>query len=143
MFIGEYRHNLDAKGRVALPARFRDELKGGAVVTRGLDNALTLYTNAEWEKIARKLSALPLTNASARAFVRHILAGAMAVDIDSVGRVVVPQYLRKFANLSGTLIIAGLYNRIEIWNESDWQAYQESALKDTENIAEQLTDLGV
>ena len=84
-----------------------------------------------------------LTNASARAFVRHILAGAMAVDIDNVGRVVIPQYLRKFANLSGTVIIAGLYNRIEIWNESDWQAYQESALKDTENIAEQLTDLGV
>ncbi|MBP6930296.1 cell division/cell wall cluster transcriptional repressor MraZ, partial [Patescibacteria group bacterium] len=104
---------------------------------------LTLYASAEWEKIAHKLSALPLTNASARAFVRHMLAGAMAVDIDSVGRVVIPQYLRKFANLSGTVIIAGLYNRIEIWNESDWQAYQDNALKETENVAEKLTDLGV
>lgn len=143
MFIGEYKHSLDSKGRLAIPARFREQLKGGAVVTRGLDNCLTLYTQTQWEKIASQLSELPVSNANARAFARLMLAGAMTVDIDRVGRIVIPQYLRKFASLSGTVVVAGLYNRIELWNEKDWQAYQDSSEQDAGNIAEKLTDLGV
>jgi len=143
MFIGEYKHNLDAKGRLAIPAKFRDELKGGAVVTRGIDNCLTLYTLQQWQKIADQLANLPTSNPSARAFARLMLAGAMAVDIDRVGRIIIPQYLRKFAHLSQAVVIAGLYNRIELWNEKEWQAYQAKAEKDTGNIAGKLTELGV
>ncbi len=143
MFIGEYKHNLDTKGRLAIPAKFRDELKGGAVVTRGLDNCLTLYTLNQWQIIADQLSKLPISNPNARAFTRLMLAGAMVVDIDKAGRIVIPQYLRKFANLSGAVVIAGLNTRIELWNEKDWQAYQEKAEGEAGDIAGKLTELGV
>lgn len=143
MFIGEYNHNLDAKGRVAIPVKFRTALKGGAVVTRGVDNCLTVYSADEWSSIAARLADLPATNQNARAYTRLMLAGAMAVDIDRSGRIVIPQYLRKFANLSGPVILAGLYNRIEIWNEKDWQAYCKKTESEAVNIANELTDLGV
>jgi len=143
MFIGEYNHNLDAKGRVAIPVKFRTALKGGAVVTRGVDNCLTVYSADQWGNIAARLADLPATNQNARAYTRLMLAGAMAVDIDRSGRIVIPQYLRKFANLSGPVILAGLYNRIEIWNEKDWQAYCKKTESEAVNIANELTDLGV
>ena len=143
MFIGEYTHNLDDKGRVAVPAKFREELRGGAVVTRGLDQCLTLYTKESWQQMAEKLSALPTTDQNARAFARLMLAGAMAVELDRAGRIVIPQYLRKFANLSGSVVVAGLYNRIELWNQKDWQAYQAKAETGASDIASQLTDLGL
>jgi MraZ protein len=143
MFIGEYKHNLDTKGRLAIPSKFRDDLKGGAVVTRGLDNCLTLYTLNQWQIIADQLSKLPISNPNARAFTRLMLAGAMVVDIDKAGRIVIPQYLRKFANLSGAVVIAGLNTRIELWNEKDWQAYQEKAEGEAGDIAGKLTELGV
>jgi len=143
MFIGEYNHNLDAKGRVAIPVKFRAALKGGAVVTREVDNCLNLYSADQWETIASRLSELPATNQNARAYSRLRLAGAMAVDIDRSGRIVIPQYLRKFANLSGPVVLAGLYNRIEIWNEKDWQAYCKKTESEAVSIANELTDLGV
>jgi MraZ protein len=143
MFIGEYTHNLDDKGRLAVPVKFREALKGGAVVTRGIDRCLTLYPLAQWQKMAERLSDLPASNADARSFVRLMLAGAMEVEIDRVGRIVVPQYLRKFANLSGAVVVAGLYSRVELWNQKDWQAYQEAAEVDAGDIASKLTDLGV
>ena len=143
MFIGEYKHNLDTKGRLAIPSKFRDDLKGGAVVTRGLDNCLTLYTLNQWQIIADQLSKLPISNPNARAFTRLMLAGAMVVDIDKAGRIVIPQYLRKFANLSGAVVIAGLNTRIELWNEKDWQVYQEKAEGEAGDIAGKLTELGV
>lgn len=143
MFIGEYKHNLDAKGRLAVPAKFREALKGGAVVTRGIDNCLTLYTVAQWRKIADQLSNLPSSNPNARAFTRLMLAGAMVVDIDRAGRIIIPQYLRKFAHLSQGVVVAGLYNRIELWNEKDWQAYQKKAEEKTGDIAGKLTEWGV
>jgi len=143
VFIGEYTHNLDDKGRVAVPAKFREELRGGAVVTRGLDQCLTLYTKESWQQMAEKLSALPTTDQNARAFARLMLAGAMAVELDRAGRIVIPQYLRKFANLSGSVVVAGLYNRIELWNQKDWQAYQAKAETGASDIASQLTDLGL
>jgi len=143
VFIGEYTHNLDSKGRLAVPVKFREALKGGAVVTRGIDKCLTLYAIREWRKIAERLANLPTGSADARAFTRLMLAGAMAVDLDRAGRVVIPQYLRKFANLSGSVVVAGLYARVELWNQKDWQAYQEKAEGETGDLASKLTELGV
>ncbi|PLX21128.1 cell division/cell wall cluster transcriptional repressor MraZ [Candidatus Parcubacteria bacterium] len=143
MFIGEYNHNLDAKGRLAVPAKLRSMLEDGAVVTRGLDNCLFLYPKKEWEDIAKKLSSLPISQAKARAFSRLMLAGAMDVEFDNQGRITLPEYLRKFANLNKKTIIAGLYDRLEIWNESDWEKYKEGTENDSSEIAEALGDLGV
>jgi MraZ protein len=143
VFIGEFTHSTDDKGRVAIPVKFRGQLADGAVVTRGLDNCLFVYPKVEWEKMAEKLSTLPLTQSNARAFSRLMLAGAMDVDLDKQGRVVLPAYLRQYANVSGNVVVAGLFNRIEIWNESSWREYQENTEKQSNEIAEQLADLGI
>ncbi|MBI4778885.1 division/cell wall cluster transcriptional repressor MraZ [Candidatus Falkowbacteria bacterium] len=143
MFIGEYNHNLDDKGRVAVPAKFRAMLKGGAVVTKGLDGCLFLYTKKEWQELAVKLSKLPIGPANTRAFSRSMLAGAMEVDFDNQGRIMLPEYLRKFANLKKKLIIAGLYSRLEIWDETVWNKYKKGTEKKSADIAEALGGLGV
>lgn len=143
MFIGEYSHTIDEKGRLALPAKMRGQLLDGAVVTRGLDNCLFVYTKAEWEKLANKLAALPLTNANSRAFARLMLAGAMDVEFDKQGRILLPAYLREFANLKSKTIVAGLYSRIEIWNEAAWKSYKEGTEKNTEEITQNLAELGI
>lgn len=143
MFIGEHKHTIDDKGRLAIPVRFRNKLASGAVVTRGLDNCLFMYPLEEWEEMAKKLAALPLTQANARAFVRLMLAGAMDVEMDKQGRVVMPAYLRKYANLKNSVIVAGLYNRVEIWDEESWSKYQADTEKDSSDIAENLSQLGV
>lgn len=143
MFIGEYSHNLDAKGRLAIPAKFRSMLKKGAVVTRGIDNCLFLYSKTEWEKIAKKLAQLPISQAKARAFSRLMLAGAMDVDFDSQGRIMLPEYLRSFAGLNKKAIVAGLYDRLEIWDESAWNKYKIGTEKESAQIAEALGELGV
>jgi len=143
MFIGEYNHSLDAKGRLAVPAKFRSMLEEGAVVTKGLDNCLFLYPKKEWEKIAKKLASLPISQSKARAFTRMMLGGAMDIEFDSQGRVTLPEYLRKFANLEKKTVIAGLYDRLEIWNENDWEKYKKGAEGDSSEIAEALGDLGV
>jgi len=143
MFIGEYNHNLDDKGRVAVPAKFRATLKGGAVVTRGLDNCLFLYTKKEWQELAGKLAKLPISKSNTRAFARLMLAGAMDVDFDNQGRIMLPEYLRKFASLKKNLIIAGLYDRLEIWDEAAWNKYKKGTEKKSTAIAEALGELGV
>lgn len=143
MFIGEYSHSLDSKGRMAVPAKFRLSLKGGAVVTRGLDNCLFLYPKKEWTELAKKLAALPISQREARAFARLMLAGAMDVDFDNQGRVMLPEYLRKFAALKRKAIVAGLYDRLEIWDEAAWNRYKGSAEKKTDKIAQTLGSLGV
>lgn len=143
MFIGEYNHNLDDKGRVAVPAKFRAMLKGGAVVTRGLDNCLFLYTKKEWQELAVKLAKLPISKANTRAFARLMLAGAMDVDFDNQGRIMLPEYLRKFAGLKKNLTIAGLYDRLEIWDEAAWNKYKKGTEKKSTDIAEALGELGV
>jgi MraZ protein len=143
MFIGEYNHNLDDKGRVAVPAKFRATLKGGAVVTRGLDNCLFLYTKKEWQELAGKLAKLPISKSNTRAFARLMLAGAMDVDFDNQGRIMLPEYLRKFAGLKKNLIIAGLYDRLEIWDEAAWNKYKKGTEKKSTAIAEALGELGV
>jgi MraZ protein len=143
MFIGEYYHAIDEKGRLAIPIKFREELAKGAVVTRGLDNCLFLYTQKEWEVLATKLASLPIARANTRAFSRLMLAGAMDVEIDKQGRIVLPDYLRKFASLKKKVVVAGLYNRLELWDETAWAAYKTSTEKTSGDIAEALGELGV
>jgi MraZ protein len=143
MFIGEYKISMDVKGRVAVPAKFRNMLAAGAVLTRGLDNSLFLYPKVEWEAIASKLAALPLAQANSRAFARLMLAGAWDVEIDKQGRMIIPDYLRQFGRLTKKVVAAGLYNRIEIWDEQTWEDYKTNSEKESTAIAEALGDLGV
>lgn len=142
MFVGQYSHNIDNKGRLAVPVKFRNELKK-AVVTRGLDNCLFLYPKKEWDKLAEKLAALPISKSNTRAFARLMLAGAMDVEVDRQGRIILPEYLRQFAGLKKKIIIAGLYNRLEIWDDSKWDKYKSETEKNSSEIAEALDDLGV
>jgi len=143
MFIGEYKHSLDSKGRLAVPAKFRVLLKSGAVVTKGLDNCLFLYPKKQWDKLAKKLANQPIGQSNARAFSRLMLAGAMDVDFDNQGRITLPGYLRKFAILKKKIVIAGLYDRLEIWDEAVWNKYKASTEKKSSDIAEALGELGV
>ena len=143
MFIGEYQHNLDEKGRLAIPAKFRAQLAKGAVVTKGVDNCLFLYTAQEWQKLATKLAALPISKANTRAFSRQMLAGAMDVQLDKQGRIILPEYLRKFAVIKKKAILAGLYNRLEIWDEDTWNKYKKGIEKESTDIAEALEGLDV
>jgi MraZ protein len=143
MFIGEYTISMDAKGRIAVPAKFRMQLNQTAVITRGLDKSLFIYPKAEWEEIAGKLAALPLSKANSRAFARLMLAGAYELEIDKQGRAMIPDYLRKFGGLSKKIVAAGLYNRIEIWDETAWQDYKSSTERESTAIAEGLGELGV
>lgn len=143
MFIGEYIHALDAKGRLAVPAKFRALLKKGCVVTRGLDNCLFLYTQQEWNKLAEKLAALPMSQSNTRAFARLMLAGAMDVSLDKQGRIIIPDYLRDFATMKKKVVVAGLYNRLELWDEAAWNKYKKVTEKDTNAIAENLEGLGI
>ena len=143
MFIGEYKHNLDSKGRLAIPVKFRSLLKKGAVVTRGLDNCLFLYPKEQWKEIAKKLANLPISQAKARAFSRLMLAGAMDVDFDNQGRITLPEYLRKFAGLGKKTVVAGLYDRLEIWDNNKWDKYKQGIESKSAEIAEALGDLGI
>ena len=143
MFIGEYQASLDEKGRISIPAKFRSALKSKVVVTRGLDNSLFLYSLDEWKKLAEKLASLPISTANTRAFSRLMLAGAMDCDIDKQGRIIIPSYLKEFAKIGKRAVVAGLYNRIEIWSEDLWTAYKSQTEAASNAIAEQLGSLGV
>lgn len=138
MFIGEFHHTLDDKGRLAVPVKFRAELAQGAVVTRGLDRSLFLYPKEEWEKLAAKIAALPLSQADTRAFARLMLAGAMDVDIDKSGRITIPEYLRQYAGLLKDAVVTGLYDRVEIWDEKAWDEYSTKTENTGNDIAERL-----
>ncbi len=143
MLLGEYNHTMDAKGRVAIPAKFKDALGVGTIITRGLDNCLFLFATKEWEALAAKLVALPLAQANSRAFVRLMLAGAMDVALDGQGRILVPDYLRKYAGLSKEVTFAGLHSRAEIWDSSRWTEYKRKTEGASEEIAEKLGELGI
>lgn len=143
MLIGEYKHSLDPKKRVAIPAKFRKEIGEKAVITRGLDQCLFVYTMQEWEKVAEKLSGLPTGSADARNFVRLFLSGATDVEIDALGRVLIPDNLKQFAGLKEKVVIVGVYRRLEIWNEENWENYKQRIEKQTDMLAEKLGELGV
>lgn len=143
MFIGEYQHNLDKKGRLAIPAKFRKQLSTGAIVTRGLDRCLFVLTKKDWETLVKKLIALPLAQANSRAFVRLMLAGAIDCEADKQGRILIPEYLRKYAALKKEAIITGLYNRVEVWDSLVWKKYKERTEAASDEIAEKLAELGI
>jgi MraZ protein len=143
MFLGEYQYSIDDKKRLALPIKFRQALGKKAVITRGLDSCLFLFPMKDWQILADKLSKLPLSQADARGFSRMMLAGAMEVSIDALGRILMPDYLKEYAGLSKKTIIAGLFNRIEIWDETKWNDYKQKTESEAGNIAERLKELGV
>jgi len=124
VFIGEYTHVLDSKGRLAIPVKFKNLLERGAVVTKGLDGCLFLYTEAEWAKLVARLNQMPISQSNSRAFARLMLAGAMPVSLDSQNRINLPNYLIAFAGLGGTAVLAGLMNRLEIWDTKKWASYK-------------------
>ncbi len=143
MFIGEYSHNIDDKGRLNLPAKFRRDIRQGVVITRGLDRCLFVYTRDEWKLLAEKLSKLPLSHKKSRAFARLMLAGAWDAELDSQGRVMLPEYLRNYAHLGKHVTVAGLYNRLEIWDEDAWQTYKAATEAQSDDIADAMVSLGI
>jgi len=143
MIIGQYNYNLDPKKRLTIPTKFRSVLSEGAVITRGIDGCLFLYPQKQWNELADKLSKLPLSQSNARSFARVMLAGAMDVKVDSLGRILIPDYLKEYASLNKSVVIAGLYDRIEIWNEDAWKKYGETTNAQVENMAEGLKELGI
>ena len=143
MLIGEYSHTIDAKKRLAVPSKLRKELGERAVLTRGLDTCLFLYPEKEWQKLTEKLGELPVGQASTRSFLRLMLAGAVEVELDQLGRILVPDYLKEYAGLKQRVVITGVYNRLEIWDEEKWGNYKGDVEKNTDMIAEKLGELGL
>ncbi len=143
MFIGEYTHTIDEKGRVSIPAKYRGRLADSLVITRGLDRCLWVYPNSEWEKIAERLAGLPISQKKSRALGRLLLAGAWDTSLDAQGRVVLPGYLREYAKLSKQVTIAGLFNKIEMWDEDAWHEYRGWTEEAGEEIAESMAGLGI
>lgn len=142
MFTGEYRHTVDDKGRLAVPARFRAQLDGGAVVARWLDTCLAIFPRTAWEDLATKVAALPITDPNARTFQRYVFAGAFETDLDRQGRILVPQPLRSFAQLEGEAVVVGSMNHAEVWAPGRWEAYRRG-LEDPDALAEAIAGLGI
>lgn len=143
MFIGEYTYLIDEKKRLAIPAKFRKGLGKKAVITRGIDNCLVIYPISEWRKLAEKLEKLPSSGADSRGFVRLMLAGAVDVELDKLGRILIPDYLKDYGSLKKNVSILGLSNRIEIWDGERWQEYKNKTEEKAGDIAERLKELGV
>ena len=143
MLIGQYEHKIDVKKRLALPAKFRGELGDKIVITRGIEGCLAVYTEAEWKIMSDKLGALTISQAEARSFTRMILAGAMEVSLDKLGRILVPDYLKEYAGLRKNVVICGLSNRLEIWDSEKWETYKKSAEKGVDEIVSKLGGLGI
>lgn len=142
MLIGEYTHSQDEKKRISLPIKFRKEMGKKLVVTNGLDGCLFIYSVKEWEKIASQLGDLSLGKSDTRRFNRYMLSGASEVDVDSIGRILIPEYLRESANLSGKMVFAGVHNRIEVWNEASWTEYKKAIKAEADRLAEKLGEIG-
>ena len=146
MFIGEYKHTVDSKNRISLPAKFRKELGKKVVVTRGLDNCLFLFPQKTWEANAREMSKLGWRS-DARGFTRFMFSGASDLEIDSMGRILIPDYLRTFGQITppagGPVIFAGVHDRIEVWNEKRWNAYKKKIESQADMMAEKLDTTGV
>ncbi len=143
MLIGQYKHTIDIKKRLALPIKFRGELGNKVIVTKGVENCLVIYTEKEWEVMSQKLGNLPVSQSEARSFARHLLASAMEVSLDKLGRILIPDYLKEYANLKKNIVICGLSNRLEVWDEQKWGAYTKNAEKGVEEIVSKLGPLGI
>ena len=143
MFLGEFQHTVDQKGRLAIPAKFREELADGAVVTRGLDKCLVIYPRSEWASLAERVSRLPQTQPNVRTLSRLLFSGAVDLSLDSQGRTILPQYLRKYAGIAANVAVIGLYQRIEVWGLDEWNAVKATTEAAGGSLAEQLADLGI
>ena len=142
MFIGEYSHSLDAKGRLIVPAKFREGLGEHFILTKGIDTCLYIYTKEEWDKFAEKLHDLPITNANVRRFVRFFLSGAVECDTDNQGRIIIPQSLRTYAGLVKEVVSAGVGARIEVWSKDNWESECNPENLD-QNIIDSMGLLGI
>ena len=142
MFMGEYNHTIDAKGRLIVPAKFREILGDNFIVTKGLDGCLFVYPNDEWTRFEEKLKSLPLTNKNARQFTRFFLAGAAACEVDKQGRILLPQVLREFASLEKDVVLVGVASRIEIWSRERWDKSMNTYDGDMDEVAENMESLG-
>ena len=141
MLMGEYNHTLDAKGRIIIPVKLREQLSDNFVVSKGLDGCLFAFPSGEWEKLVNKLQALPLTDKNARKFSRYLLAGASEAELDKQGRALLPQTLREAADLVKDVVLCGVGNRLEIWSKEAWT--KESHYEDIDELAEMMADLGI
>lgn len=143
MFIGEYQHTLDTKGRIIMPSKFREDLGDNFVVTKGLDTCLFVYSMEEWNIIQDKLKTLPLTNKDARAFVRFFFSGASEASLDKQGRVLLPTNLREHSKLIKDAVVIGVATRIEIWGKEQWEDYNDDDNLSYDSIAEKMAELGI
>ncbi len=142
MFMGEYNHTIDVKGRLIIPAKFRETLGDKFIVTKGLDGCLFVYPKSEWSLFEEKLKILPLINKDARQFTRFFLAGAAACEVDKQGRILLPQVLREFAKLEKEVVLVGVANRVEIWSKINWEQSMSTYNDDMNEIAEKMESLG-
>ncbi|WP_025028059.1 division/cell wall cluster transcriptional repressor MraZ [Caldalkalibacillus mannanilyticus] len=140
MFMGEYQHTIDDKGRMIIPAKFREELGSRFIVTRGLDNCLFVYPESEWRIIEQKLKSLPFTRSDARAFTRFFFSGAIECELDKQGRVNIPANLRQYSQLLKDCVVIGVSNRVEIWSKDVWENYFENSADSFNEIAEKIVD---
>ncbi len=143
MFIGEYTHTVDDKKRISLPAKFRKELGSKVVVTRGLDNCLFLFPHKTWEGISKETAKLGMMQADTRGFSRFMFSGASEIEVDSIGRILVPDYLKGFADLKQSVVFAGVHDRIEIWNDKRWDTYKKKIESQADMMAEKLGSVGI
>lgn len=138
MFIGQYRHTFDAKNRISLPAKFRKELRKSVIVTRGLDRSLYVYAPSMWKKVTEKLAEYPTGSAAGRGLSRLLLSGASEADVDSAGRILIPDYLKSFAGMATKAVVAGVNDHVELWDEGAWDAYTANLEQNADALAEQL-----
>ena len=143
MLIGEYKHTVDDKNRISLPAKFRKELGKKIVVTRGLDNCLFIFTHKAWEAISNETAKLGHMQMESRGFTRFMFSGASEIEVDAIGRILIPDYLRTFAGLKASVIFAGVHNRIEIWDDERWTNYKKRIESEAEDMAEKLSAVGL
>ncbi|MDO8523876.1 MAG: division/cell wall cluster transcriptional repressor MraZ [bacterium] len=142
MLIGEYQHTLDPKKRLSLPSKFRKELGKKIIVTRGLDHCLFVFSAGAWKKLAEKFSDLSIGSADTRGFNRFLLSGAVEADVDSAGRILIPDFLKGFAHLKTSVVLTGLNDRVEIWDTKRWQAYKRGIESRADAMASKLGELG-
>lgn len=143
MLIGEYQHSIDAKSRIIVPSKFRDELGNKFILTKGLDNCLFIFSLEEWAKFEEKLKNLPVASKEARAFVRYFFSGAVECEIDKQGRLIIPQNLREHAKIEKELVAIGVLSRVEIWSKREWESYSTNADLGYDGIAEKMAELGI
>src|SRR3989338_8493659 len=142
LLIGEYLHSLDEKKRISLPKNFRAALGKKVIITRGLDNCLYIYSRTSWEKIAQKLQSLSIADADTRGFSRFMLSGTAEVDVDGVGRILIPDHQKLFAGLDKRIIFAGVSDHVEIWNSEAWNTYKALIEKNADKMAAKLDSIG-